>query len=168
MHKLTMLAIVLVSPVVLAGPPPEIASMIKSMGGAWRCEGTTGDAKLAGTLKLTPDLDGWWARDAFDGTVGTGKTATRFKFQRFTTFDAASKKWRVVLVDDLGTMMIGESDGMKDMKMETVLDVSGPGGKGQFQDHVDASDQRKGVHLWGEESHDGKTWTKIYDMVCRR
>ena len=64
--------------------------------------------------------------------------------------------------------MVGTSDGMKDMKMDFVLDATGPMGSAQFKDHVDAGDMKKGVHTWGEVSLDkGKTWLPVYDMVCK-
>ena len=31
------------------------------------------------------------------------------------------------------------------------------------------SDMKKGAHMWGEESRDnGKTWNKVYDMMCKK
>ncbi len=68
-----------------------------------------------------------------------------------------------------GGQMVGTSDGMKDMKMDFVLDTQSAMGGGQFKDHVDASDMKKGVHAWGEMSIDrGKTWLPVYDLVCKR
>jgi hypothetical protein len=154
-------------------PPGEIAEMLKSMTGTWKCEGTaTGmdgkEVKFTGTMKSRSDLDGWWSHDSFEGTMGSGKTAGKFKFESFTTYNEATKKWHNVMVDNLGGMRTGESDGMKDMKMDTTSDTLSPMGKGQFRDHVDASDLKKGLHTWGEDSTDGKTWTKVYDMTCKK
>jgi hypothetical protein len=68
-----------------------------------------------------------------------------------------------------GGQMVGQSDGMKDMKMDTTADTWGPMGQGMFKDHVDASDMKKGVHMWGEVSIDkGKTFKPVYDMMCKK
>jgi hypothetical protein len=150
-------------------PPTEIADMIKSLGGTWKCDGTaTGmdgkETKFTGKLTSKSELDGFWVHDSFEGMMGAGK----FRFESYTTYDAGSKKWHVMMADNWGGMMNGTSDGMKDMKMETVSDTLGPMGKGQFKDHLDASDMKKGVHMWGEDSMDGRTWNKVYDMVCKK
>jgi hypothetical protein len=155
-------------------PAPEIAEMAKGKTGTWKCDGTTmgmdmKEAKFKGTMKSKSDLDGFWIHDSFEGTAGEGKTAMKFKMEAFTTFDAASKKWHSMSVMNDGGHMMGTSDGVKDNKMETVSDTMGPMGSGQFKDHADMSDAKKGVHMWGEMTMDkGKTWNKVYDMMCKK
>ena len=153
-------------------PAPEIAEMVKNMAGTWKCTGTgnmgTTEMKFTGTMKSKADLDGFWIHDSFEGNMGEGKAAMKFKFEGFMTYDASQKKWRNVMVDNWGGQMTGWSDGMKDGKMDVASDTIDMMGKGQFKDHTDASDPKKGVHMWGEESRDGKTWNKAYDMMCKK
>jgi hypothetical protein len=141
----------------IAKPPPEIADMLKSVGGAWKCEGTLGNEKVKLTGTTKSELDGFWIHD----TMAFG----RYKRETFTTWDVPSKKWRRVAITNDGGQMVGTGEPMKDMKMDFNLDTA----SGLFRDHVDASDLKKGAHLWGEQSLDkGKTWTPVYDLTCRR
>jgi hypothetical protein len=156
----------------MAAPKPaaEIGDMMKGMAGTWKCTGTTMDTKgastpMKATMKTKVDLDGFWAHDTFTGTAGKMK----YTFESYTTFDASAKKWRRVMVDNMGGQMIGTSDGMKDGKMDFNLDTMGPTGAGMFKDHLDASDPKAGVKASGEMSMDkGKTWTKVYEMTCKK
>jgi hypothetical protein len=149
--------------------PQELADMMKGMAGSWKCDGTSmgmdgKEVKFTGKMTSKLDLDGFWGHDTFEGTMGPGK----FKFESFMTYDANGKKWHSVFVDNQGGMMMGSSDGMKDMKMDVTADMMGPMGKGTFKDHMDASDMKKGVHMWGEASMDGKTFNKVYEMTCKK
>ncbi|HEY1554092.1 MAG TPA: hypothetical protein VGF94_04615 [Kofleriaceae bacterium] len=179
MTKLTLLALVTltIGGTALADtpkPPPEMADMLKSMTGTWRCTGTGmgmdgKDTKFTGTMTTKSDLDGYWGHDSFSGTMGEGKTAMKYKFESYMTFDPTTKKWRNMMMDNMGGSMAGTSDGMKDMKMEVDAETQDMRGKAQFKDHMDMSDLKKGAHMWGEESRDsGKTWNKVYDMVCKK
>jgi hypothetical protein len=101
--------------------------------------------------------------------IGGADVGPKLKMESFTTFDGAAKKWRRVSILNDGAQMVGTAEPMKDMKMEFGLDTWSPLGAGQFKDHVDMSDLKKGAHLWGEMSVDrGKTWLPVYDMVCKR
>ncbi len=154
--------------------PQEVTDRAKAMTGTWKCTGTaTGmdgkDMKFVGSMKSKSDLDGYWVHDSFDGTMGEGKAAMKFKFEGFSTFDTSTKKWRSTMMDNMGGQMIGSADPMKDGKMDTLADMTSAMGKGQFKDHVDVSDMKKGAHMWGEQSTDmGKTWNKVYDMTCKK
>jgi hypothetical protein len=155
-------------------PPPEVGDMAKAMTGTWKCEGTVvgmdnKDTKAKMTMKSKADLDGFWVHDSMEGTMGEGKDAMKFKMEAFTTFNPTAKKWQRVAIMNDGGQMVGTSDGMKDMKMDTNLETSGSHGEGMAKDHVDASDLKKGMRLWGEMSTDkGKTWQKSYDMICKK
>jgi len=156
----------------MAAPKPaaEIADMKKMMAGTWRCTGTTSDMKgvatpMKATMKTKADLDGFWIHDSFTGTAGKMK----YTFETYTTFDASAKKWRRVMLDNMGGQMIGTSDGMKDGKMDFNLDTMSPMGASMFKDHLDASDAKAGLKSWGEMSMDkGKTWSKVYEMTCKK
>ncbi|MFT3695162.1 MAG: hypothetical protein QM831_18640 [Kofleriaceae bacterium] len=155
-------------------PAQQIADRAKMMAGTWKCDGTSAgmdgkDMAFAGTFTAKTDLDGWWMHESFSGKAGTGKTAMNYKFEQFATYDGGMKKWRHVFVDNWGGQMIGTSDDMKDGKAETAFESNDMMGKSMVKDSVDASDMKKGVHMWGQMSKDsGKTWTKIYDMTCKK
>jgi hypothetical protein len=155
-------------------PAQQIVDRVKAMSGSWKCEGTAAgmdgkDQKFTGSMTSKADLDGFWVHDSFQGTMGAGKTSMKFKFESFSTFDVNSKKWREVMVDNWGGQMIGTGDEMKDGKMDTMSDSMDMMGKGMMKDHTDVSDMKKGAHMWGESSHDaGKTWSKSYDMTCKK
>ena len=151
-------------------PAPEIASRAKVMAGRWKCEGTAAtmdghDAKFTGSLSSQSDLDGFWVHESFDGTVAGGK----FKFETYATFDASTKKWRNLMLDNWGGSGVGTSEPMKDGKSEVVYETVGLAGKSMVRSHLDVSDLKKGARLWGEFSMDGgKTWIKNHDMMCKK
>jgi hypothetical protein len=156
-------------------PAQQVTDRAKAMAGTWKCEGTAAgmdgkDMKFTGTMSSKSDLDGFWVHDTFSGVAGAGATSMKYKFESFATFDAGSKKWRTVMVDNWGGQAIGTGDEMKDGKMDTAAEsMDSMMGKGMMKDHVDVSDMKKGAHMWGEGSHDGgKTWNKAYDMMCKK
>jgi hypothetical protein len=149
--------------------PAEIGDMAKAAAGTWRCKGDEWDptgAKnaITATIRTKVDLDKWWISDTMEV-----KGKNTFKMISFTTYDASSKKWRRVAVDNWGGQMVGTSDGMKDSKMDWNSDTISPMGAGMFRDHVDMTDAKVGVKNWGEMSMDkGKTWNKVYEMTCKK
>jgi hypothetical protein len=149
--------------------PAEVAEMGKQVTGTWRCKGDemgmTGEkTAVTATMKTKVDMDKWWITDNLEV-----KGKNTFKMMAFTTYDGASKKWRRVAVDNMGGQMVGTSDGMKDGKMDWNLDAIGPMGASMFRDHIDATDAKAGVKMWGEMSMDkGKTWAKVYEMSCKK
>ncbi len=155
-------------------PAQQIAERVKSMAGTWKCEGTAPgmdgkDVKFTGTMTSKADLDGFWVHDSFTGNMGAGAMAMKFKFESYATFDVNLKKWRAVMVDNWGGQNVSTGDEMKGGKMDSTADSMDMMGKGMMKDHMDASDAKKGVHMWGENSRDaGKTWTKSYDMTCKK
>jgi hypothetical protein len=155
-------------------PAPEIADTLKQMQGTWNCTGTVmgmdqKENKWKGSMTSKSDLDGFWIHDSMQGTAGEGKTAVKFKMESYSTFDPAAKKWHRVSIMNDGAMMTGVGDAMNAGKGDTTSDTWSPMGAGQFKDHVDASDAKKGVHMWGEMSMDkGKSWNKVYDMTCKK
>lgn len=145
-------------------PPPEIKVMLKAQAGTWKCTGTGMGQPMKATMKSKVDLDGFWIQDAFEGTMGK----TKFKFVAFTTFDGASKKWRRVMVDNMGGQAMGTSDGLKDGKVTFNMDVMGGGQTAMMKDTVDMTDPKL-VKSSGEMSMDkGKTWNKSYEMSCKK
>ncbi len=152
--------------------PSEVLDMAKAMAGTWKCTGSTfgtdgAPIPMTATMKSKADLDGFWIHDSFEAKMG--KTQ-KFKFESFMTYDASSKKWRYVMLDNWGTQSIGTSDGMKDGKMDVNMDtLGGAMGPGLFRDHLDASDPKSGMKMMGEASMDkGKTWMKVYEQTCKK
>lgn len=151
-------------------PPAEIDAMSKSVVGTWKCTGTT--TTMAGaaepmTAKVIAkvDLDKWWISDVVEGKSTRGP----FKMVSYSTFDAASKKWRRVSIDNMGNQYVGTSDGLKDGKLVWNLDFMGANGAGQFKDSVDPSDAKTGTKFTGVMSVDkGKTWKPVYEMTCKK
>lgn len=171
----TLLALVVIGGVAAADPkiPQEVTDLAKLVTGTWKCAGTMvlpGDPAaqpMTATLRTKADLDGFWLHDSFEAKIGPAAKATKLKYESYATFD--SRKWRRVHVDNRGAQLIGTSDGPKDGKLDWNLDLLGSAGPAvQIRDHVDASDP-KVLKLAGEQSSDkGKTWTKVYELTCKR
>lgn len=151
-------------------PPQELADMAKAAAGTWKCKGQGMDhtmkmIDMTGTMKMKLELDNWWMHGSFESKMGKEP----FHFESFTTFDASTKKWKRVMVESGGGWSSGESAGMKDNKVDWDLAMHTTMGEGMFRDHEDMSDAKAGAHMWGEMSIDkGKTWTKVYDMTCKK
>ncbi len=162
------------APMEMPKPAQQIADRAKMMGGTMKCTGTSAgmdgkDVAFSGTFTAKSDLDGWWLHESFSGIAGPAKGGMSYKFERFATFDASTKKWRYLFADNFGGQMVGTSDDMKDGKSEAQYEQQSAMGKSQMKDSVDASYLKKGVHMMGQLSMDsGKTWVKAYDMVCKK
>ena len=150
-------------------PPAELDAVTKALAGNWRCKGdafapTGAKSQVTATITSKIDLDKFWLAD----TVVV-KGGPNLKINGYTTYDGKAGKWRRVAVDSAGGYMVGTSDGMKDGKLDWILDTVGPQGTGLFRDHIDASDAKKGVKMWGEMSMDkARTWTKVYELACTK
>jgi hypothetical protein len=151
-------------------PPAELVAMAKAAAGTWRCKGQGMDramkmVNMTATMKLKLDLANWWIHGSFDSKMGKEP----FRFESFTTFDPASKKWKRVMVETGGSWSSGESAGLKDNKVDWDLVTHSAMGEAMFRDHEDMSDPKAGVKMSGEFSMDkGKTWNKVYDMTCKK
>lgn len=151
-------------------PPAELAEVAKATTGTWKCKGQGMDhtmkmIDMTGTLTNKLDLDNWWLHGSFASRMGR----EGYHFESFTTFDPAAKKWNRVLVESGGAWSTGQSDGMKDNKVDWELSMHTAMGEAMFRDHEDVSDPKTGARMWGEFSIDkGKTWTKVYDMTCKK
>ena len=151
-------------------PPKEIADMGKTMAGTWTCkgQGMGMDMKMADmTGKMTSKLEmsNSWIHDTFDAKMGK----TPFHMESYTTYDAKTKTWNQVMVEMGGGWSTGTSTGMTANKMDWELKTHSPMmGEGMFRDHMDMTDAKAGPKMWGEMSQDGKTWTKVYEMTCKK
>ncbi|HEX4417949.1 MAG TPA: hypothetical protein VH165_08620 [Kofleriaceae bacterium] len=159
-------------------PPKELADHLKATGGTWKCKGQGMDntqkmADMTGTLVVKASADNWWIQTSFDSKMGKQP----FHFDSFSTYDATAKKWKQVMAETGGGWSTGESDGMKDNKFDWTLTSHLPGaaaammgGKTEmmFRDHQDMTDAKAGMKMSGEFSMDGKTWTQVYTMACKK
>ena len=149
-------------------PPARLEAMGKAVAGTWKCTGTeTGmdgaTVKMTATVKAKVELDNWWIADTVDL-----KGKSTFKMFAFTTYDANSKKWRRVSIDNGGRQYVGTSDGMKDKKVDWHMDFIDSTGAGQVREHIDLTDPEK-LKNWGEMSMDkGKTWNRVFEMTCKK
>jgi hypothetical protein len=151
--------------------PAEVAAMGKQMAGTWRCkgEGIGPDMKtmvpMAGTMKSKVEMENWWIHDTFDSTSAKSK----YHFDSYVTFDPTTKKWHRVMIETGGGYSTGDSAGMQDGKIDWELTSNSSMGQAMFRDHIDASSPKSGVKTWGEASMDkGKSWTKVYEMLCKK
>jgi hypothetical protein len=161
------------APMAMPKPPAEIAAALKAMGARANCTGTgvgpdgKTEVPFKGTMTHKSDLDGWWIHGSLNATMGTGKTAAKFKLEMYQTYDAKMGKWRVTGVSNDGGNMAGTGD-MKDGKWESTSDLWTNMGQMMMREHGDMTDKKAGLHMWGEASMDkGKTWNKMYDMTCK-
>ncbi len=151
-------------------PPAEIAAMAKGAAGTWKCKGQAMDGTMkmtdmTGTMRMKLEMN-WWMHATFESKMGKAP----FQFESYTTFDPGSKKWKRIMVENIGGWSTGESAGMKDNKIDWEIATHSPNmGDGMFRDHEDLSDAKAGVKMWGEFSPDkGKNWMKVYEMTCKK
>ena len=147
-------------------PAAELAEMLKAASGTWRCKGQGMDhsmkmADMTATLKIKSALNGWWANASFDSKM--------ISYESYSTFNPATKKWKRLMAETGGGWAIGESNGLKDNKVDWELSGGSAMGEFMFKDHEDVSDPKAGVKMWGELSQDkGKTWMKVYEITCKK
>jgi hypothetical protein len=151
-------------------PPKELADMAKASAGTWTCKGQGADhtmkmADMTGKMKIALSADKWWLQASFDSKMGKDP----FHFESFTMYDAATKKWKRVMVESGGVWSNGESAGMKDNKIDWDLTAHMGTGDAMFRDHTDLSDAKAGAKMSGEMSLDkGKNWIPVYSMSCKK
>lgn len=157
-------------------PPTEIRTTLKEMGTRQTCTGiswggpdgkTEMKTKAAGTNALA--LDGWWIKGSTTLTMGEGKAKSTLKIDSYMTWDPSLGKWRSVGMASDGSLMVGTAE-MKNGKLESVSDMyGGMMGTGKWREHGDMTDPKAGMKMTGEMSMDaGKTWTKVYEMTCKK
>ena len=90
-----------VSSISTAGP--EVAQMLKSLQGTWKCKGT-----FDAVITAKAELDGAWIHESM--------TSPKLKLETYTTFD---RQWRRLVIASDGTYVAATSDGMKDMTTQS-------------------------------------------------
>lgn len=153
-------------------PAPELMDMAKKMAGTWHCtgkvqmsmDGKTGSWKdTKGDLKFSVDLDNWWIKASMTETG----TKTPYKFEAFVTYDAMSKKWTHMSMDNMGGHEVSSSDGLKDGAVTWMGEASAMGMTMKVKSvHTMVSD--KDIKIAESMSMDGKTWMDTVQVECKK
>ena len=160
-------------------PPAEVAGMAAGMAGNWKCTGKgamdpnkpEAMTDMKGTFKASLDLDKYWIKGEWTGTMGAGKTAMKAKGYMYTTYDAAGKKWMRMSMDNMGMGGVETSAGLpagaKEGKVtwEGETHMMGMTMKTRTTEEVAA----KSVKMIGEMSMDGgKQYKQTFEMTCTK
>ncbi len=146
-------------------PPTELADMQKKMVGTWKCTGKAGgpDGQMhdtTGNMQFSVDLDKWWSK----ATLTETGTKTPYKFESFTSYDAASKKWVEISIDNIGGYSVMNSTDM----------TSWTGSSTAMGHTVQTKSTRthvsdKDVKVEDSMSMDnGKTWMPTVSVECKK
>ncbi len=157
-------------------PAAEIAAMQKMMAGNWKCTGKGAmdpakpevmtDFKGSFTSALDASLDKFWIKGTWAGTAGKLK----LKGTMYTTYDATSKKWTRVMIDNWGMSGWEQSAGLPAGATEGKLSWEGESRmmgmliKGKTTEDVAA----KSMSMKVEMSMDGKKWATGMEMTCKK
>jgi hypothetical protein len=99
--------------------------------------------------------------------MGEGKAKMTLKIDSYMTWDSKAGTWRSVGMANDGSLMVGTAS-MAAGKFSSQSDTfGGMMGNGKFRETGDMTDP-KAVKMSGEFSPDGKTWTKVYEMTCKK
>jgi hypothetical protein len=146
-------------------PAAELTTAAKTMGGVWKCKGTVygpdGSARPSQALiKSKVDLDKFWIQTTMAETTGKNK----YKFTAYRTFDAATKKWTNVMVDNWGGYQVSTSTDGSVWEGTS----NSPMGVVKAKD-TETLVSPKELKLVGQYSQDnGKTWVNGYDVTCKK
>ena len=157
-------------------PPAEVAAMQKMMAGNWKCSGkgvmdpanpaNLSDFKGTFTSSLDASLDKFWIKGSWTGSSGKLK----MKGTSYTTYDAASKKWTRMMLDNWGMSGTETSSGLAAGATEGTVSWEGESRmmgqviKGKTTEEVKA----KSMTMKVEMSMDGKKWMTGMEMTCTK
>jgi uncharacterized protein DUF1579 len=147
--------------------PEEMKQLASSMVGTWKCtgKGTMGATEIPmnGTYKVTAELDGFYLIG--DLTTPKMKNGMQMKGKDIYGYDAGSKTFQMMSIDNMGGMTMMSSKGWEGEKM----DWSGKAKMmGQEMDSKQTVERKspKEVHLSGSTGSGatGMTW----DVTCKK
>ena len=150
-------------------PPQELADLQKKMVGTWKCTGKVmgPDNQMrdtTGNIQFSVDLDKWWSKSSLTETG----TKTPYKFESFTTYDAAQKKWVEIAIDNMGGYGMYTSEGPKD-NVSTWTGTSTGMGHSVQSKSVRTMVSDKDVKREDSMSMDnGKNWTSTVSVECKK
>jgi hypothetical protein len=151
-------------------PAHQVTDLAKTLAGTYACTGSFantggGTRRSSARMKVSTDLDGAWI--AFDITERGGDDAPfPIKLHMERTFSNDARTWTNVLRDNTGAVAVTTSEhGGDDSATWT-----GTSHKDGVKVHIRGREQRDAgaLHLVGEVSADGKTFTKQYDLSCTK
>jgi hypothetical protein len=159
------------APMTQPKPAADIAMLYKQIQGTWKCSGTgaSPDGKqMAMTFTITnkQDLDKFWIVTTMTSKK-TKESPMVYKFTSYTTYDAATKKWVRVMVDNMGGWEQSTSAGNTNGQ---ILWEGKAGGMGMTYTtkHTEQIVGPKENKMSGQMSMDGKSWMPMYDATCKK
>jgi hypothetical protein len=151
------------APAPAASAGPVFAQAARDLVGTWQCQGAIHGPDGASPSEVALDvglvLDGTWIRTAF--VVTSGKYP--YQFQSLRAFDAKSSEWVNVIVDN----MAGHALSRSREGVTWTGESHGPMGKLVIRD-TDTLEPSGSLHLLGQYSLDGSSWSTGYDVSCQR
>jgi hypothetical protein len=152
-------------------PPAEVDGLYKTLQGTWKCTGTASmeagvTAPMEYTISFKLDLDKFWIV-ANMASKKTKQMPAAFKFTSYTTYDAATKKWNRVMVDNMGGFETNTSAGLTNGQVLWEGKATGMG-MSYTTKHTEMVTSPKEVKMSGQMSVDGKNWMPMYDATCKK
>lgn len=118
------------------------------------------------TIKWKKDADGFWITGVYEEKK-TKENPTPYKFTQHRAFDAAANKWVATSIDNMGGVSMSQTTSVVDGKM-TWEGKSTMGGQTVWGRSIEETVSAKEIKLTGDISVDGKNWTPVYEMVCKK
>ena len=155
-------------------PPAELATMMKMTTGNWKCAGKgamdpanpAAMTEFKGTYKAALDLDKFWIKGEWTSTAGKLK----MRGLMYTTFDAASKKWHRMMLDNWGMSGSESSAGLPAGTTEGKLVWEGESRMmgAMIKTRTTEEATAKSMKMTSEMSPDGKKWVTGMEMTCTK
>jgi hypothetical protein len=150
----------------------EVAEMFKAMAGKWSCTGKAADMAsgkeipISFTMTTKMDLDNFWIQSSM-ASKKTKESPMAYKFTSYTTYDAKTKSWQRLSVDNMGMWETDTSTGLQGQTINWEGKTVG-GGMSMQVKHVDEMKGPKEMAIKGSMSMDGKSWMPSYEATCKK
>jgi hypothetical protein len=153
-------------------PSAETEAGIKALTGTWKCKGVLKafmgmpEKPTVSTMKWKKDADGFWITGVYEEKK-TKENPTPYKFTQHRMFDAATNKWVATSIDNMGGSSTTQTTSVVD-NTKTWEGKSTMSGQTAWGRSVEEMVSAKEIKLTGDVSLDGKNWTPIYEVVCKK
>jgi hypothetical protein len=152
-------------------PAPEVDALYKTLAGSWKCTGSASmengaSSPMEYTISFKQDLDKFWIV-ANMSSKKSKAMPMQYKFTSYTTYDAATKKWNRVMVDNMGGFEQDSSAGLTNGQVLWEGKAVGMG-MSYTTKHTEQVVGPKEVKMSGQMSVDGKNWMPMYDADCKK
>lgn len=154
--------------------PAELAAMAKSGAGNWKCKGkAVADpskpdmVEFTGTYKSTLDLEKFWLKGEWTSAMGKMKMRGLI----YTTYDASSKKWHRIMLDNAGGSGWESSSGLPAGAAEGKIVWEGESRMGAMTSKTRSTEEvaAKSFKITSEMSMDGgKKYVTGMEMTCTK